>query len=208
MIGVRYTSQHVVLEPSSWQIRVGADVFTPEPKVFELLAYLMRHNGRVVTKNELLDSLWAGVVVGESALTRCMSYVRKLLADDARAPKFIRTAHGRGYEFVAQVSLEQTNCSVTDVDERSPTPVPSKIVGASGQHSEEFKRYAVRVMRSRVERVVAQVGEDLGVNPEQLHDWATKIRTDRCRDLNVYSPCDLKELAPRPSADMPRAGQS
>jgi DNA-binding winged helix-turn-helix (wHTH) protein len=92
-----------VLEPGRWQVRVGEDLVTPEPKVFELLSYLMRHHGRVVPKAELLDSLWAGDVVGESVLTRCVSCARKLLADDSKTPRFIRTSHGRGYEFIAPV---------------------------------------------------------------------------------------------------------
>ena len=95
MASVRYTSQHIVLEPESWRVQVSGEVLTPEPKVFELLAYLMRNPGRVVTKAELLDSLWGGEVVGESVLTRCVSCLRKLLVDDARDPTFIRTAHGR-----------------------------------------------------------------------------------------------------------------
>ena len=104
MSRLRYASYNVVLEPDRWQVNVGSDVFTPEPKVFELLSYLMRHSGRVVSKAELLDSLWSGDVVGESVLTRCVSCARKLLGDDSKTPRFIRTLHGRGYEFIAPVS--------------------------------------------------------------------------------------------------------
>jgi len=99
-----YTSFDVVLDPGRWSLRVGSELLTPEPKVFELLSYLMRHHGRVVSKAELLDSLWAGDVVGESVLTRCVSCARKLLSDDSKTPRFIRTVHGRGYEFIAPVS--------------------------------------------------------------------------------------------------------
>jgi DNA-binding winged helix-turn-helix (wHTH) protein/tetratricopeptide (TPR) repeat protein len=98
-------------------VRVGNDVLTPEPKVFELLSYLMRHSGRVVSKAELLSSLWAGDVVGESVLTRCMSCARKLLADDSKTPRFIRTLHGRGYEFIAPVSVQKREGSSGPVPE-------------------------------------------------------------------------------------------
>jgi DNA-binding winged helix-turn-helix (wHTH) protein/tetratricopeptide (TPR) repeat protein len=104
MTAVRYVSHEVVLEPDQWQVRVGQAVLVPEPKVFELLCYLMRHTGRVVSKAELLDALWSGDVVGESVLTRCISCARKLLGDDSKTPRFIRTFHGRGYEFIAPVS--------------------------------------------------------------------------------------------------------
>ncbi|MES1187591.1 MAG: AAA family ATPase [Myxococcales bacterium] len=105
MAVLRYASHHVVLEPDRWQVRVGEDLVTPEPKVFELLSYLMRHHGRVIPKAELLDCLWAGDVVGESVLTRCVSCARKLLGDDPKTPRFIRTSHGHGYEFVAPVAV-------------------------------------------------------------------------------------------------------
>src|SRR5512138_2641580 len=113
MAFLRYASHHVVLEPGRWQVRVGEDLFTPEPKVFELLSYLMRHHGRVIPKAELLDCLWAGDVVGESVLTRCVSCARKLLSDDPKAPRFIRTSHGRGYEFVAPVTMATISAGET-----------------------------------------------------------------------------------------------
>jgi tetratricopeptide (TPR) repeat protein len=64
----------------------------------------MRHAGRVVSKAELLDAIWSGDVVGESVLARCASCTRKILRDDIKAPRFIRTCHGRGYEFIAPVT--------------------------------------------------------------------------------------------------------
>jgi DNA-binding winged helix-turn-helix (wHTH) protein/tetratricopeptide (TPR) repeat protein len=106
MVGGRYSSHDVVLEPQSWLVRVAGATFRPEPKVFELLSYLMQNSGRVVSKAELLDVLWSGDLVGEGVLTRCVSCARKLIVDDLRTPKFIRTIHGRGYEFVAPVVAE------------------------------------------------------------------------------------------------------
>jgi DNA-binding winged helix-turn-helix (wHTH) protein/tetratricopeptide (TPR) repeat protein len=103
MPSVRYSSGNVVLEPQTYTLRVGDEVHRPEPKVFDLLSYLMRNPGRVVPKSELLDALWSNEVVGESVLTRCVSCARKLINDDSRLPTFVRTVHGRGYEFIAPV---------------------------------------------------------------------------------------------------------
>src|SRR5258707_11473681 len=130
MTGLRYTSHDVVLEPARWEGRIGQDVVTPEPKVFELLSYLMRHPGRAVSKAELLDSLWSGDVVGESVLTRCVSCARKLLADDSKTPRFIRTLHGRGYEFIAPVSTLAEAASKLEPasDQASPAgPIPAEL---------------------------------------------------------------------------------
>jgi DNA-binding winged helix-turn-helix (wHTH) protein len=120
---LRYSSRHVVLEPERWQIRVGDEVIRPEPKVFEFLCFMMRNPGRVVTKAELLDALWSGDVVGESVLTRCVSCARKLLLDDARTPSFIRTLHGRGYQYIAPVA-ELPASSVPPARTSEPPPAP------------------------------------------------------------------------------------
>ncbi|MET0578777.1 MAG: transcriptional regulator, partial [Ilumatobacteraceae bacterium] len=74
-----------------------------EPKVFDVLAYLVRHRDRVVPKEELLDELWGGRFVSESALSSCIRHVRRVVGDDGSAQRFVRTAHGRGYRFVAPV---------------------------------------------------------------------------------------------------------
>jgi len=130
---LRYASHHVVLEPGRWQVRVGDELFTPEPKVFELLSYLMRHHGRVIPKAELLDCLWAGDVVGESVLTRCVSCARKLLSDDPKTPRFIRTSHGRGYEFVAPVVTAPISADETAPATEPPGNHADAVVESLGQ---------------------------------------------------------------------------
>lgn len=127
MPAVRYVSHDVVLEPDRWQVRIGAKIVTPEPKVFELLCYLMRHTGRVVGKGELLDALWSGDVVGESVLTRCISCARKVLSDDSKTPRFIRTFHGRGYEFIAPVSEVVTALTAAETGANQPLDEPSAL---------------------------------------------------------------------------------
>lgn len=164
---LRYVSHEVVVEPERWQVRLGERAITPEPKVFELLYYLMRHPGRVVSKGELLDALWAGDVVGESVLTRCVSCARKMLADDSRMPRFIRTLHGRGYEFIAPVSTVASNeeaisqarsdTSQEAVAEPAPLAHDRSFVGrASEAH---FLREAVRTLGSEARDFMLVAGE-------------------------------------------------
>jgi DNA-binding winged helix-turn-helix (wHTH) protein len=75
-----------------------------EPKVFDVLIYLLMHRERVVTKDELIDSVWDGVVVTDSALSKCVANLRKTLGVTGRSGQIIKTVHGRGYRFVAQVT--------------------------------------------------------------------------------------------------------
>lgn len=77
-------------------------------KALELLVVLIDNRHRVVSKSELLETVWAGTVVEENTLTRHISTLRRALGDDLRDHKFVLTVTGRGYQFVAPViPLEQ-----------------------------------------------------------------------------------------------------
>ena len=78
-----------------------------EPKVFDLIAYLLENRDRVVSKEELQESLWPNVVVTEASLSRTIMKARKALDDDAQDPQVIRTLPRRGFRFVAQLTNEQ-----------------------------------------------------------------------------------------------------
>jgi pimeloyl-ACP methyl ester carboxylesterase/DNA-binding winged helix-turn-helix (wHTH) protein len=75
-----------------------------EPKVFDLLAYLVQHRDRVVSKDELQDRIWPGVVVTEASLDRSVMKARRVVGDDARRQAVIRTVPRRGYRFVARLA--------------------------------------------------------------------------------------------------------
>jgi DNA-binding winged helix-turn-helix (wHTH) protein len=75
-----------------------------EPKVFDVLHFLLRRRARVVTKEELLDALWPGEAVSESVLPRCIAAARRAVGDTRGRRAVIQTLHGRGYRFVASVT--------------------------------------------------------------------------------------------------------
>ncbi len=74
------------------------------PKALTLLGCLVARPGRLVSTRELLDVVWPDVFVGDDALKGCVREIRRALSDDARHPRFIETAHRRGYRFIAPVS--------------------------------------------------------------------------------------------------------
>ena len=75
-----------------------------EPLVFNILVYLIEHRRRVVSREELLTELWVGKVVTDSALGARLKDARKAINDSGRRQAVIRTFHGRGYQFIAEVS--------------------------------------------------------------------------------------------------------
>jgi Tol biopolymer transport system component/DNA-binding winged helix-turn-helix (wHTH) protein len=73
------------------------------PKVFEMLSVFLESDGKLVSKEELMDKVWANSFVEESNLTFTIRQLRKVLNDDARLPKYIETVPRRGYRFIAEV---------------------------------------------------------------------------------------------------------
>jgi DNA-binding winged helix-turn-helix (wHTH) protein/tetratricopeptide (TPR) repeat protein len=75
-----------------------------EPQVFEVLAYLLRHRDRLVTKQELMDQVWHDRFISDSAITSRIKAARRATGDDGERQNVIQTVHGRGYRFVADVA--------------------------------------------------------------------------------------------------------
>ncbi len=74
-----------------------------EPRVMAVLVHLAAEPGRVVSRTELLDEVWADAVVGEEILTRAVSELRRIFGDSAREPRYIETIINKGYRLIAPV---------------------------------------------------------------------------------------------------------
>src|SRR5215467_9836097 len=93
------------LDPASREVRQGTHRLALEPKVFQVLLYLLEHRDRMVPKAELFEQCWSEAFVSESALTRCLARLRKAIQPTATAPPVIKTLHRQGYRFVAEVTV-------------------------------------------------------------------------------------------------------
>src|SRR5918994_6820722 len=103
------------LDLGRYQLRRAGAVQPVEPQVFDVLALLLRERGRVVSKEELLDAVWGSRFVGDSALTSRVKAARRAIGDDGRGQRMIRTAHGRGYQFVGEVVETEERTGRADV---------------------------------------------------------------------------------------------
>ena len=91
------------LDESEVELRRSGVAIELQPKVFDLLAYLVQRRDRVVSRSELFAELWPDVRVGEAALNRAIRVLRRALEDDGARQTLIRTFQRRGYRFVAPV---------------------------------------------------------------------------------------------------------
>ena len=95
-----------VLDADRRDLQVAGNSVTTQPKAFELLLYLVRNRHRAVDKDELQDKLWPRSIVTETALTRCVMKARRAVNDDADRQSVIKTVHGHGYRFIADIKIE------------------------------------------------------------------------------------------------------
>jgi DNA-binding winged helix-turn-helix (wHTH) protein len=92
------------------ELRHAGTIVHIEPQVFDLLVHLVRNRDRIVSKDELIDTVWHGRIVSEATLSSRISAARRALGDSGNDQGLIRTLYKRGFRFVG------------DVDE-GPTPV-------------------------------------------------------------------------------------
>lgn len=91
------------LDAAALELRCGTVRIALEPQVFALLLHLIEQRHRVVTKRELLDSIWRGADVTDSVIHRAMVKLRAALGDAERGASLLRTVHRVGYQFVGEV---------------------------------------------------------------------------------------------------------
>ena len=91
------------LDTTRRELRLGGDDVHVEPQVFDVLTRLVADAGAVVTKEQLMDDVWGSRFVSPSALTSRIKSARAATGDDGKSQHVIRTVHGRGFMFVAEL---------------------------------------------------------------------------------------------------------
>jgi len=95
--------ENFLLDCGRRELRRDSDLIPIEPKVFDLLAHLVRNRERVVSRDDLIASVWDGRIVSESALATCINAARAALADSGDEQRLIKTLPRRGIRFVGAV---------------------------------------------------------------------------------------------------------
>src|SRR6185295_18107818 len=101
---VCYRFGEFALDLDAFVLRRGDLTLPLQPKVLDVLRYLIEHRGRMVPKSELLDALWKGEYVNDATISWSVSHIRRALGQQRADKHPIETVHGRGYRFTAEVS--------------------------------------------------------------------------------------------------------
>lgn len=140
-------------------------------KTFALLHYLVTHAGQLASKDDLLAEGWPDVTVNEIALAVCIHELRQVFGDDAEAPRFIETAHGSGYRFVAPVTISHGHA---DAQRRSAPRInaPQVVVGRERDLSLLLEAWKLALEGARQ---VIFVGGEPGIGKTALVDHFLSI---------------------------------
>ena len=110
----KYRVGDYTIDVARFRLTTGGQPVPIEPKVFDLLVYLIRHRDRVLSRDELFQQVWDGREVSDATLSNHIKSARRALGDNGELQQTIQTIRGRGYQFVAPVTHEPE--SVVEAD--------------------------------------------------------------------------------------------
>ncbi|HEY9501499.1 MAG TPA: winged helix-turn-helix domain-containing protein, partial [Pyrinomonadaceae bacterium] len=117
-----------------------------------MLNQLVERPGQLVTKEELLNTVWRDTFVGDAVLKVAIRQLRDALEDNSKAPEFIETAHRRGYRFIGQISESQQ--TETQPVLSQPTVSPSSLLASYPLVGVVEREVALSRMQSCLEKVL------------------------------------------------------
>jgi len=136
------------LDIAKGELRAGAKSCALEPQVFALLVVLVENHDRLVSREELIDKVWDGRVVSDAAVASRVKSARHVLGDDGKSQTFIRTIHGQGFRFVANVRATRGTSGPSLTGTRSVVAVDG--VSPAGQYPDQTSRPSLAVLPFRV----------------------------------------------------------
>jgi len=116
-----YLFENYRLDTDRRELHLAASLVSVEPKVFDLLVYVIRNRERVVSKEDLIAAIWRGRIISESALTTCINAARNAIGDSGEAQHLIKTLPRKGIRFIGIVKEEAKSAAAPPV----ATPEPS-----------------------------------------------------------------------------------
>ena len=131
---VRYRFDRFILSPRRRTLTKDGLGVAIIPRYFDLLLLLVEQRDRAVTRQEIFDRVWADVVVSDGALTQAIRTIRRVLDDDPREARFIRTVARHGYQFAWAAVLEEHDEGPMEAPPAAPHQATTRQgeAGASG----------------------------------------------------------------------------
>ena len=119
---MRWAFDKCVLDPERRELQRAGVPVALEPQVFDLLVFLIRNCERVVSKDDLLQAVWQGRIVSDSALANRINAARAAVGDSGEQQALIRTLPRKGFRFVGTITEERGPSGSTHVGANSQQP--------------------------------------------------------------------------------------
>ena len=113
-----YRFDDCALDTDRRELRRGGVPYPLEPQVFDLLEFLIRNRERVVSKEDVFDSVWRGRIVSEAVLYTQLNAARRAIGDSGSGQRLIRTLRTKGFRFIGVVREETRTKRTTRFEER------------------------------------------------------------------------------------------
>ena len=192
-----YFFEDFVLDPDRRELRRGGALIAVQPQVFDLLEYLVTNRDRVVSKDDILQAVWGGRIVSESALTTRINAIRTAVGDDGDQQRLIRTLPRKGIRFVGVVQQRGRPLDEAAVAADAKTPeqktarcdeaVPPErrqltiascelLLGAAGMDPEDLREVIQGYHKCVVETIQQQNGLVANTHGNTAVAWPKNIR--------------------------------
>jgi TolB-like protein len=120
--GMSLAFEKCMLDLARQELSCAGVVIATTPKVFDLLLYLIHNRDRVVSREDLLHTVWGGRIVSESTLSSHINAVRKVIGDNGKEQRLIRTIARKGFRFVGEIRETDSSSGIDPIGAKSTTP--------------------------------------------------------------------------------------
>lgn len=203
----RYRFSEFVLSPRRRMLVRNGRELPLIPRYFDLLVFLVERRGEAVHRRDIFDRVWRDVVVSESALSQAIRTIRRVLGDDSRAPRFVRTVSRHGYRFVCTDVVEEEDEGEWEAEDAAPPDRGTPQEAATDAFERLLQRVtcvATNASEEEEQREAAELLHALGTS-EALRRLGTRPRHAFARALLRDTRWDAAEAGPVPIVGEPSA---
>ncbi len=173
---MRFQFENYVLDTGRFELVCDKAPLSLRPLAFSVLAYLVEHRDRVVSKDELFEQVWPDQYVSDDALSSCIKAIRLAVNDDGRAQRVIRTIRGHGYRFVAEIEEWQErptpSSSLFSENPMRVSDSPHRVMVGRERELEVLHDHFVRALEG--ERQLVFISGEAGIGKTTLVDAFVK----------------------------------
>ena len=202
---IRYRFSEFILSPRRRVLLRNGREQPLIPRYFDLLVFLVERRGEAVHRRDIFDRIWSDVIVSDSALSQAVRTIRRVLGDDSREPRFVRTVSRHGYQFVFPDVVEEED----EGEWKTPPGPPHDEIPSSGVAQEPFEPLLQRITSTAAtavdeeeQREAAERLHVLGTS-EALRRLGTRHRHPFARALLRDTRWDAAEAGPVPIVGQP-----